>query len=296
MPKENIYKKVQMVLLIILIANLAVAALKIVIGMLIRSSSMTADGFHSLSDGSSNIVGMIGIHFASKPEDKEHPYGHNKIETMTGMVIGILLIAVAVKVIIEAVGKFQHPVVPTITTASLIALLVTLVINIFVTTFEHRKGVELNSPILISDATHTKSDIYVTVGVLTALVGIKLGLPPILDPIVSLVVAGFILRAAWTVLSENGNVLLDAALVDTESVRQAVLELPGVIDVHNIRSRGTPSQVFLDMHVLVDPTMNVEQSHDIEHKVEAIICEKVSPSAQVLCHVEPWSEEEAAEI
>ncbi|MGL5715515.1 MAG: cation diffusion facilitator family transporter, partial [Paraclostridium sp.] len=95
------YKKVKQVLWIILFANLGVALLKIVVGSIINSASMTADGFHSLSDGSSNIVGLIGITLASKPIDKEHPYGHKKFEVIAGLFIGGMLLFLGGKIIIE---------------------------------------------------------------------------------------------------------------------------------------------------------------------------------------------------
>lgn len=284
------YKQVQKVLLIILFANFGVAILKIVVGTLIRSSSMTADGFHSLSDGTSNIIALIGIHFAAKPADKGHPYGHRKLETLTGMAIGVLLLFVGIKVVVEAIGKFSNPVMPSITLFSLIALVITLGINIFVTTYERRMGEKLGSAVLISDATHTKSDIYITIGVLLTLVGVKLGLPAILDPIVSMVVAGFIFYAAWGVLKENGNVLMDASPIETDKVRDAILPLAGVKDVHKIRSRGTSQQAFLDMHVLVDPEMSVEASHDLEHKIEETVRTTLNPNTQVLVHIEPYQE------
>lgn len=284
------YKQVQKVLLIILFANFGVAILKIVVGTLIRSSSMTADGFHSLSDGTSNIIALIGIHFAAKPADTGHPYGHHKMETLTGMAIGVLLLSVGIKVVVEAVGKFSHPVMPTITTFSLIALVITLGINIFVTTYERRVGEKLGSSVLISDATHTKSDIYITIGVLLTLLGVKFGLPPILDPIVSLVVAGFIFYAAWEVLKENGNVLLDASPIDTNQVRELILPLNGVRDVHKIRSRGTNQQAFLDMHVLVDPAMSIEAGHELEHRIEDTVRATFNPNTQVLVHIEPFQE------
>ncbi|HBH3014975.1 TPA: cation diffusion facilitator family transporter, partial [Clostridioides difficile] len=124
------YKKVKQVLWIILFANFAVALLKIIIGNQIKSYSMTADGFHSLSDGASNIVGLIGIFFASKPKDKNHPYGHKKFEIITSLFISGMLFVIAIKIILSAVLRITNPVVPAITIESLIALIITLFINI----------------------------------------------------------------------------------------------------------------------------------------------------------------------
>lgn len=287
---EKNYKKVQVVLLVILIANFAVAFLKIAVGTLINSASMTADGFHSLSDGSSNIVGLIGIHFASKPQDQDHPYGHHKFETLSALFISGMLFLVGMKVIIEAVDKFRHPVTPEITTVSLVALLLTLVVNIFVTVIEFRRGKALNSQILISDSMHTRSDIYVTVGVLATLIGVKLGLPPIIDSAASLVVAGFILHAAYEIFKENSEVLVDRAVIDTAEIEEIVMGFEEVRNVHKIRSRGTRSNLYIDLHIMVDPDLSVTVSHRLVHEIEEAVKKRIDGNSQVIAHLEPFEE------
>ncbi|MFA9424468.1 MAG: cation diffusion facilitator family transporter, partial [Sedimentibacter sp.] len=221
--EKNTFKQVQKVLAIILFANLFVAVTKIVIGNIILSASMTADGFHSLSDGSSNIVGLIGIQLASKPKDIDHPYGHDKFETLSGLFISIMLFAIDVKIIASAIFRFKNPVIMNITVESLIVLLFTLVINIFVCVIEFKKGKQLNSQILVSDSMHTRSDIYVSVGVLVTLVGVKLGLPTVIDPIVSLIVSVFVIRAAYEIFKANTDVLVDKSAIDIEEVKTLVL-------------------------------------------------------------------------
>ncbi|MGL5641990.1 cation transporter [Acinetobacter sp. RIT592] len=282
------YKKVKQVLWVILFANLGVAALKILIGTSIKSASMTADGFHSISDGTSNIVGLIGISFASKPKDKEHPYGHNKFEVISGLFIGGMLFFLGAKIIIEALSRFKNPVESTITMASLIVLVVTLIINILVCTYEYRIGKKLNSYILVSDSLHTKSDIFVSIGVLMTLVGVKIGLPAIIDPIASLIVAGFILHASYEVFKSTIDVLVDKAVIDEDDIKKVIKEFESIKGVHNIRSRGSENNVYIDMHILVEPKITVEDSHMLTHNIEEIIKEKINKSAQVIVHIEPY--------
>jgi cation diffusion facilitator family transporter len=291
--EKNIFKKVQQVLIIILFANLFVAVLKIVIGAFIRSASMTADGFHSLSDGSSNIVGLVGIKLASKPVDEDHQYGHHKFETLSGLFISSMLFVVGAKVILNAVDRFRSPVAINITQESLVVLLVTLVINIIVSATEYKNGKELNSQILISDSMHTKSDIYVSIGVLASLAGVKLGLPPIIDPIASLVVSGFIIHAAYEIFKENSDVLVDRSVVDTEEIRNIVMSFEQIKDTHNIRSRGSRNNLYIDMHILVDPYLSIERSHELVHEIEETVKERINYSAQVIAHLEPFREEAA---
>ncbi|GIM33973.1 cation diffusion facilitator family transporter [Paraclostridium bifermentans] len=290
------YKKVKQVLWIILFANIGVAILKIAIGSIIKSASMTADGFHSISDGTSNIVGLIGVSIASKPKDKEHPYGHKKFEVISGLFIGAMLLFIGGKIIFEGILKFQNPVEPTITIGSLLVLILTLIINVFVCTYEYRIGKKLNSYILISDSLHTKSDIFVSIGVLLTLVGVRLGLPAIVDPIASLVVAGFILHASYEIFKSTIDVLVDKAIVDEEAIKDILKSFNEIKDVHNIRSRGSENDVHIDMHIMVEPNITVEKSHKLNHDIEASIRKNINKSAQVIIHIEPFYNKKTTDI
>lgn len=290
MVKDN-YKKVQKILIIILLMNWLVAILKIVIGTCIKSTSMTADGLHSLTDGLSNIVGLIGIGMASKPEDKEHPYGHNKYETLCGVFIAVLLFFVGSKIVVNAIHALQNPVKPEITLESLLVLIITLIINVLVSTVEYRKGKELSSLILISDSMHTRSDIFVSVGVLITVTGIKLGLPPVIDAVVSLIVAVFIFHGSYEVGKTNCNILLDSVAVDTEEIKKIVMSFDLVKDAYKIRSRGTLQNLYIDMNVMVEPYLNISETHILVHEIENAIRNKMNENAQVIVHLEPYTAE-----
>lgn len=290
MATEN-YVKVRRVLWIILFANMAVAALKIVIGTMIKSAGMSADGFHSLTDGTSNIVGLIGIWFASKPVDDEHPYGHRKFETLAALFIAAMLFFIAGKIIVEAIERFIHPVKPDITVQSLIVLLATLFINIFVCAFELKKGKKLNSLILVSDSMHTRSDIFVSIGVLVSLICVRLGLPPVIDSITSLIISFFIIYAAYEIFRDNSGVLVDKAVVDTGEIRKITLSFDQVKDIHNIRSRGSEGDLYIDMHIMTEPGLSIEESHRLIHRIEERIQEEVSKGVQVIAHLEPFHDE-----
>lgn len=283
------FNQVRRILWIILFANLAVAIIKIITGMLIKSTSMTADGYHSLTDGSSNLVGLIGIRLAAKPIDEDHPYGHRKFETLSGLFIAAMLFFLSTKIIVEAVGKFLQPVSPDITIESLIALAMTLIINIFVSVLEYRKGKALGSQILISDSLHTRSDIYISIGVLISLGGIMLGLPVIIDPIVSLIVSGFILHAAYEIFRSNSDILVDRAAIDAEKVRSIAMSFKLVKDTHDIRSRGDYNNLYIDMHIVTEPDLNIEQSHNLIHSIEDKIRQDINENAQLTAHLEPYT-------
>ncbi len=284
------YKKVKKVLWIILVYNFIVSFTKIIIGISIKSASMTADGFHSFSDGASNIVGIIGVSMASKPKDKKHPYGHKKFEIMASMFIGGMLLMMAFKIILDAISRFTNPVIPLITNESLLALIGTLIINIFVCIYEYKIGNKLNSHILVSDSIHTRSDILVSIGVLLSLICVKFGLSPLIDSIASLVVAGVILLSSYEIFKSTTSILVDSAIIDDKDIENIIKSIDTVRGVHNIRSRGSENDIHIDMHILVDPNTSVEDSHKLAHDIEIKIKEELNENAQVIVHIEPYYE------
>jgi cation diffusion facilitator family transporter len=170
---EERFRQIRRILVYILILNWGVAAAKLFYGWLTRSASMTADGFHSFSDGSSNIMGLLGIWVASRPIDESHPYGHKKYETLTSVGISGLLFLVCFNVLREGVLRFLHPVVPEVNVKSFLVMGVTLAVNIGVMVYELRRGRVLKSDILISDALHTRADILTSSSVIITLIGVK---------------------------------------------------------------------------------------------------------------------------
>lgn len=289
------YQEVRKILCIILLANVTVALIKLTLGFLIKSTSLVADGFHSLSDGTSNLVGLVGIQIASRPEDKNHPYGHIKFEMLSGLLIATLLFAVGLRVVMNAILAFYKPYSPQITAISVMFILITLVVNILVSWYEYKKGKELDSIILVSDSIHTRSDIYISAGVILSLIGIKVGLPSYIDPIVSFIIGLFIFHASYEIFRENSNILLDRVVVDTEEVRNIVMSFEPVKNTHNIRSRGCKNKLYIDMHLMVEPNLNVEESHKLVHEIEKRIKVNLNQSAQVIIHLEPYIDESSIE-
>ena len=282
------YREIKKVLWTILIANVFVAIIKIVLGGFMNSVSISADGFHSISDGASNVVGIIGITIASKPKDKEHPYGHRKYEVISSLFIGSMLLFMSVEIFKQSIDRFTNNITPNISLEYLLILLVTIIINIAVAKYEQNKGNTLKSHILISDSKHTRSDIYVSIGVLCTLLGIKLGLPSCVDIIMSIIVVGFILHASYEIFRESIDILVDKNAVDEELIREIVEEYNEIKGVHNIRSRGSKYDMYIDMHILINPDISVEQAHTLAHDIEDNISAKVTGQVQVIVHVEPY--------
>lgn len=281
------YSRIRQVLILIMFLNLAVALAKIIYGLLTRCTSMAADGFHSLSDGTSNIIGLIGIHFACQPKDKDHPYGHKKYETFFSLGIAMLLFVIAFNLAREGILRIYNPVIPTINAKSFIIMLVTLGINFWVVHYEKRAGQILKSDILLADALHTKADIFTSLSVIITLVVVKLGLP-ILDPIATILISLFIAYAGINILKHSSAILCDTiAIVDEKMITDVVLGLKGVKACHKIRTRGRPDDIHLDMHVQVSPEMHMGEAHQISYIIEKAIKKAIPEITDIVLHMEP---------
>lgn len=282
----NHYREIRRVLLVTLVANVAVALLKVFMGKATGSVSMTADGFHSLADGTSNVVGLIGITLAARPADADHPYGHRKYETLAAAGIAGLLFFACQHVIVEAISRLSQFHLVEVGWASFAVMGTTVLANLAVNHYERRAGERLGSDLLVADASHTLSDVYVSLSVLGTLVAVRLGYP-ILDLIASLFIAALIARAGYLILREVSTVLCDRAVIEPVEVEQAVLAMEGVRSCHAVRSRGRQDDVSLDLHIEVEPTLTLEQAHQLSHAVAAHLKKRFPGVSDVLVHVEP---------
>ncbi|MCX5704839.1 MAG: cation diffusion facilitator family transporter [Candidatus Omnitrophica bacterium] len=286
-PIQAHYSKIRRVLVIVLILNWLVAAAKIIYGLITHCSSMTADGFHSLADGTSNVIGLVGIHLAGQPTDEDHPYGHKKYETLFSLIIAALLFLVAFNLGKEGVMRLHHPAMPVIDIASFAIMLLTLSVNIAVMTYEQRKGKSLKSDILVSDAMHTRADIMTSLSVIAALIFMKMGFA-ILDPIVTILISLFIAYAGFQILKESSNVLVDsAAILNTKRIEDIVFKIKGVKNCHKIRTRGRPDDIHIDLHVQVSGQMHVDNAHKICYAIEEAIKKGIPEVTDVVVHIEP---------
>ncbi len=284
---NNKYKSVKIILWVILFANFMVAFIKIGVGISSKSQSVIADGIHSMADGASNIVGLIGTWLASKPRDTKHPYGHGKFEIIASMFIGVMLAIMSVRIISRAIMSFQNPVILEIDRLKALLMIFTIIVNIIVAVSEYKSGKRLQSTILITDSLHTRGDILISCAVLLGLIGIKAGIPARLDGILSVLVAIAVLVSAWQIIKNCVDVLVDSAVVDSNEVKKLLMTVPGIYDVHQIRSRGEFSHVFIDLHVIVSPQENILNTHGMSHRLEDILKEHFGSDTEVTIHMEP---------
>lgn len=280
------YQQIRFVLVITLVLNLVVAAAKLIAGYLTNTIAMVADGFHSLLDGSSNIIGLVGLGLARHPPDADHPYGHGKFETIAAMGISVLMMGSCYEIIQLMVRRFAHAPVPEVGTASFAVVFGTMAVNIFVSIYESRKGRALKSDFLLADAAHTRSDILATTAVFIAVIASAFHLYMV-DTIGAIVIVAIIARAAFMVIKRSLKVLSDSVRVDPEMVRSLVLAIPGVRECHKVRSRGTADAVYMDLHIHLDPALTLVEAHTMTHTVIAVIKERIPDVVDVVIHTEP---------
>lgn len=293
--KEVRTHRIERVLWVVLVLNLAVAAAKFFYGLASGSASMQADGIHSVFDTLGNVVGLIGIALASRPADESHPYGHAKFETYGSLVIGVLLLFAAFEVGTGAVERLMSgQYTAQVTVVSFAVMAGTLIVNICVSLAERRVGKRLGSEILQADAAHTFSDALVSVGVIVGLVFVMMGFP-MADPIMALVVTVFILISAVQVFQRAFRTLSDHSRIAADDIQRIAEAIPGVRHVHRIRTRGTESEVYVDLHLLVDPELTVRKAHAIGDEIEAAVKAEHPEVQEVLVHIEPDTEAERLE-
>ncbi|GAP93541.1 cation diffusion facilitator family transporter [Leptolyngbya sp. NIES-2104] len=283
---------VRKVLLITLFLNVFVLLLKAVVGWLTGSLSLIADALHSLTDSASNVLGLVSSRFSSPIPDRDHPYGHQKYEAIGALGVAAFLGIACFEILQSAIERLFYAGEPVrISGFELWILLLVLGVNLFVTFYERREGLRVNSPILIADAQHTMSDVWVTISVLGGLIGIWVLNWQWLDIVLALPVAILVFRSGWQVLKQNLPWLVDEIAIAPEAIHAIAMTVPGVLNCHDIASRGVVGrQTFIEMHLIVS-AKDVETAHLITEEVEARLIERYSP-VRVMIHVEPPSYQE----
>ncbi|MDZ7966538.1 MAG: cation diffusion facilitator family transporter [Nostoc sp. DedSLP03] len=279
--------EVRKVLIITLLLNLFVMGLKALVSYWTGSLSLLADALHSVTDSANNVLGLVASKFSSPQPDREHPYGHSKFEAVGALGIASFLGIACFEILQGAIERILkgggEPI--KISPPELWLLLIVLGVNIFVAFYERAVGKRVGSSILIADATHTMSDVWVTISVIGGLIGVWLGYQWV-DLVLAFPVALLVFWSGWSVLKENLPWLVDRMAIAPEAIHAIATSVPGVINCHAIASRGLLGrQVFIEMHLIVDAS-DVETAHHITEEVESRLEERFRP-VRILIHVEP---------
>jgi cation diffusion facilitator family transporter len=280
-------RAVRRVFVITLFLNAAVAIAKAGYGYLSQSLSLGTDSLHSVLDASANVLALLGLHWSAVPADERHPYGRRKMEIIAALGIGVLIVIGMAEFAQAAVRSLlHHAEPPRIGAGGFLVVVSTMVVNFFVTRYEGRKSRELGSALLHADAEHTRSDLYASGAVLASFVAVRAGFAWA-DGVAALVLVGLVSHVAWEVFSENVPILIDTAILDPAGVIEVARAMPGVRDVHRVRSRGVRHAVELDLHLQVGAEMSLPAAHALCREIEAQLRVKFPELSDVVIHIEP---------
>lgn len=272
-----------------IIANCFLTVLNIAVGVMSGSYALVSEGAHTLSDIATSIIAYLGFIIGQKPADKEHPIGHGRAEAISGLVIVIFLAIIAYEIITGAFDKILNPELITIPDfyAAIMAV-VGIFINLKVSDYIIRIGKEINSPAIVADGKHQKTDIFSSVAVLVGVVVSNMGFP-ILDPIVGLIIGLLIIKTAYEIAKENidnimGRIPSEKLIREVERIAN---DTAHTNTAHNIKIDYLGSYAAVTLHIELDGDMTLRESHKIAHAVENNIIDEIPIIKSALVHTCP---------
>ena len=293
---ENAQRSKSSVALLSVLSNSTLVLLKLIIGVFIGSVSVISEAIHSGVDLVAALIALFAVRTSEKPADEEHPFGHGKIENVSGTIEALLIFVAALWIIFEAIQKLLHPKPMEDTSWGVGIMLVSALANLFVSHMLFKVGNKTDSAALKADAWHLRTDVYTSGGVMLGLALSWIGARVLpgknlqwLDPVAAIGVALLIVRAAYHLTLESGKDLLDVSLPAEEEtwIHDYVTGLrDDVRGFHHLRTRKAGSQRFIQFHLLVNAEMSVEQSHQLNDDIVATIKRRF-PASNVTIHIEP---------
>lgn len=288
-------KEIYRVTLIGTVTNAVLILMKFLAGVVGRSSAMLADAVHSLSDFITDIIVIVFVRISGKPCDKGHDYGHGKYETLATLIIGLILVLAGVALMINSIGhvvsSFSGQSLPRPTLLALIIAIISIVSKEWLYRFTIKKGVALNSPAVTANAWHHRSDAISSVGTLIGISGAMfLGEKwRILDPLAAIAVSIFIIKSGYDIMKPCIGELLEASLPDAqeEEIENLVKSVPGILQVHNLRSRRIGNRVAIDFHAKMDGSLSLAEAHSKASLAEEAIRAKFGENTLINIHMEP---------
>ena len=292
MTRENELTKVT---LLGSVGNLALLSFKFVAGIVAGSSAMVADAVHSLSDFLTDLIVLVFVRIGAKPQDDSHDYGHGKFETLATLFVALALVGAAIGIIVSGSLKIARWLKgETLEKPGMLAFwaaLLSIVVKEIIFRITIAKGRALDSPAVIANAWHHRSDALSSVGAAIGIGGaILLGQRwAVLDPLASIVVGGMLVKVAWDLLKVSTGELTDSSLsAETErEIEDIIRSFPQVSEPHNLRTRRIGNRIAIESHVRLDGNMTLDEAHDIVSAIEDQIRERFGHGTIVTIHMEP---------
>lgn len=273
-----------------ILVNLLLSLFKLAAGVLAHSGAMISDAVHSASDVFSTIIVMIGVSVSGKQSDKEHPYGHERMECIASILLAIVLFATGAGIGMNGIEKIsageQAIAIPGL--LALIAAILSIAVKEWMYWYTRAAAKKINSSALMADAWHHRSDALSSIGSFIGVLGARLGFP-ILDPLASVVICLFIIKAAWDIFVDTMNKMVDKSCDEemVDQIKTVVLSRPGVIDVDLLNTRMFGSRAYVDVEISADEDLRLKDAHAIAEDVHDTI-EKGFPQVKhCMVHVNP---------
>lgn len=276
--------------------NVVLSLFKLLAGIIAGSGAMISDAIHSASDVASTVVVIIGVNMAGKRSDKEHQYGHERLECVSSILLAGLLMVTGVGIGISGIQKIidgtsgKNLMVPGM--LALVAAVVSLVVKEWMFWYTRAAAKKINSGALMADAWHHRSDALSSIGAFIGILGARMGYP-ILDPIASVVICIFIAKAAIDIFRDAIDKMVDHSCDEktVQEMRKVILETEGVQRIDVLRTRLFGSKIYVDIEIAADDDMTLKEAHTIAEEVHRSIEKKFAEVKHCMVHVNPVSEE-----
>lgn len=288
------YQAIQRVLIRVLIIQVMLAGSKLALGWHVGSLGILSDGIHSFLDGASSVVALLAIAVASRPPDRNHPYGHQKFEVLATFALAGLLLLTCWELLGSAIERLRNPApTPVFSWWAVLFMTGTLGITFSMSQYEKHQGEKLNSPLLIADAIHTRSDFLTTLVAMFGIFSAKFGFLW-LDPIAAIIIVLMIGTAAYSIIHESVATVAEENRLDASKVQYIAEKHPEVQNAHAIRSHGMENDIHLDLHIRIDKELTAREVFDIENEVSQSLKKQFPGVTEVAIRHEPSdiSEEE----
>lgn len=293
---ETSFQKIaNKVSIITIIGNVILSLFKFVAGIVAHSNAMISDAIHSASDVFSTIVVIIGIKLASKPPDKEHPYGHERLECVTAIILAVILFMTGLWIGLDAItcvflSDYHEAEIPGI--LALVAAIISIVSKEAMYWYTRYYAKKIDSNALMADAWHHRSDAFSSIGALIGIAGSRLAFP-IMDAIASIVISLFIAKAAIDIFKDAMDKMIDHACDDeTEcQMRACVMENENVMDIKLLKTRIFGNKIYVDVEILADAASTLQKAHHIARDVHNNIEETFPKVKHIMVYVSPATDE-----
>ncbi len=296
MKEIDFEKTAVRVSMVSIIGNAVLSAFKVLAGFIAHSGAMISDGVHSASDVFSSVIVIIGVKLSAKKSDKEHPYGHERMECVAAIILAAVLLVTGLFIGDSALdkligGKYDSLEMPGI--LALIAAVISIIVKEGMFWYTRYYAKLLDSGAVMADAWHHRSDALSSVGALIGIAGARMGMP-VLDPIATFVICLFILKAAYDIFKDAVDKMVDHSCDDKteEKMRECVLAQEGILGIDMMHTRIFGNKIYADIEILVDGRKTIDEGHEIAEKVHSEIEEKFPKIKHIMVHVNPYNQEE----